>query len=84
MPMWCCYLKGSRSPDAVTPSVFRPISLRGCPIKIASKILTSRLQLQISRLVDVDQAEFIKGRSISGNFVYATELVQCRYKSERL
>jgi hypothetical protein len=42
--------------------------------------LTTRLQQQISALVDVDQRGFIRGRSISENFVYATELVQCCYK----
>jgi hypothetical protein len=30
--------------------------------------------------VDVDQTGFIKGRSISENFVMATELVQCCHK----
>jgi hypothetical protein len=62
--------KGSRSPDAVTPSVFRTISLQGCPIKIASRTLTSRLQLQISQLVNAHQARFIKGRSLSQKILY--------------
>lgn len=34
----------------------------------------------MSNLIDVDQTGFIKGRSISENFVYATVLVQCFYK----
>lgn len=29
---------------ATTPSAFRPISLQNCPIKIASKSMTTRLQ----------------------------------------
>jgi predicted ribonuclease YlaK len=45
------------------------------PVKILTKLLTSRLQQQISKLVDVDQIGFIKGRSIPENFVLATELV---------
>lgn len=47
---------------------------------ILTKLLTSRLQYQISKLVDVDQTGFIKGRSISENFVLATELVQCYHR----
>jgi hypothetical protein len=44
------------------------------------KTLTSRLQLQIGGLVDVDQTGFLAGRSISENFVYATELVQTCFR----
>jgi hypothetical protein len=39
------------------------------------KALTSRLQQQIGALVDIDQTGFLAGRSISENFVYATEMV---------
>jgi hypothetical protein len=46
-------------------------------MKSICKALTSRLQLQIAELVDADQSGFIVGRSISENFVMATELVQC-------
>lgn len=35
---------------AATPSVFKPVSLQNCPVKILTKLLTSRLQQQISRL----------------------------------
>jgi len=58
------------------PKDFRPISLQNCPVKIITKVLTTRLQRFIQHLVDVDQTGFIKGRSISENFVYATKLVQ--------
>ena len=61
---------------ACQPKDFRPISLQNCPVKIITKVLTTRLQRFIQHLVDVDQTGFIKGRSISENFVYATELVQ--------
>jgi hypothetical protein len=44
------------------------------------KALTSRLQTQISELIDPNQSGFIAGRSISENFVYATEMVQCCHK----
>ena len=65
---------------ATQPKDYRPISLQNWPMKVLSKILTSRLQRHISKLVDVDQTGFIQGRSITENFVCATELVQCRYK----
>jgi hypothetical protein len=57
-----------------------PISLQNCPLKIVSKALTSRLQPLIPFLVHPDQTGFIKGRSISENFIYAAELTQTCYK----
>ena len=65
---------------ATSPNDYRPISLQNCPIKVLTKILTTRLQQQIHTLVDVDQTGFIRGRSISENFIYATELVQCCHR----
>ena len=69
-----------KKPDANTVEAFRPICLQNCCVNILAKILTTRLQTQITKLVDVDQTDFIKGRSITENFVYATELVQCCHK----
>lgn len=63
-----------------TPSGFRLISLQNCSIKVITKTLSIRLQRQISTLVDVDQIGFLRGRSISENFVYTTELIQCCHK----
>ena len=60
---------------STSPAAFRSVLLQNCPVKILTKILTSRLQLQIAKLVDIDQTGFIKGRSIAENFVLATELV---------
>lgn len=71
-----------KTTPAVTPNAFRPVSLQNCPVKILMKILTTRLQQQIPKLIDAGQTWFIKGRSISENFVYATELVQCCYKQK--
>jgi hypothetical protein len=65
-----------KCPGATAPKDFRPVSLQNCPVKIITKILTTRLQRHIQQLIDIDQTGFIKGRSISENFVYATELVQ--------
>ncbi|CAN6294153.1 unnamed protein product [Urochloa humidicola] len=64
-------------PTAMTPGDYRPICLQNCSLKIIAKMLTTRLQQEIPKLIDVDQTGFIKGRSISENFVYAMELVQC-------
>lgn len=69
-----------KSIPATTPNAFRPVSLQNCPVKILTKVLTTRLQQQVQKLIDLDQTGFIKGRSISKNFVYATELVQCYHK----
>jgi len=66
--------------DANTVDAFRPICLQNCCVKILSKILTTRLQTQIKKPVDLDQTGFIRGRSITENFVYAMELVQCCHK----
>ena len=62
------------------PDQFRPISLQSCPLKLIAKVLTTRLQPLVPQLVHPDQTGFIKGRSISENFIYAAEIVQTCYK----
>jgi hypothetical protein len=47
--------------DANTVDAFRPICLQNCCIRILSKILTTRLQLEINSLVDLDQHQQISG-----------------------
>jgi len=71
-----------KKPGAVTPGDYRPICLQNCSLKIIAKMLTTRLQQEILKLIDLDQTGFIKGRSISENFIYAMELVQCCHKEE--
>jgi hypothetical protein len=44
------------------------------------KTLTSRPQAHIANVIDPGQSGFIAGRSISENFVYASEVVQCFFK----
>lgn len=44
--------------------------------KIAAKILTTRLQREITELIDMNQTGFLKGRTIAENFVYAAEMLQ--------
>ncbi|CAO2039280.1 unnamed protein product [Urochloa humidicola] len=62
---------------AMRPADYRPICLQNCSLKIVAKMLTTRLQQEIPGLIDVDQTGFIRGRSLSENFIYAVELVQC-------
>jgi hypothetical protein len=64
----------------LAPLSFRPVSLQNCSMKSICKALTSRLQLQICSLIDENQSGFMRGRSISKNFVFATEIVQCCHK----
>lgn len=65
---------------ACSPADFMPISLQNCSNKLASKALTTRLQPLIPFLIHVDQSGFIKGRSISENFVYAADIIQSCHK----
>ena len=69
-----------KKPGAISPADYRPICLQNCSLKIAAKMLTTRLQKEIPKLIDIDQTGFIKGRSISENFIYALELVQSCHK----
>lgn len=72
---WAYMVLLPKTTNSRTPSSFRPICLQNCPMKIVSKILTTRLQMQIAQLIDMDQTGFLQGRSISENFIYAMELV---------
>jgi hypothetical protein len=62
--------------DVLTADGFRPISLKNCVMKLITRILTTRLQAFIVRLVAFEQSGFIKGRSITNNFLYAVDLAQ--------
>lgn len=65
-----------------TPGAFRPVSLQNGDVKILCRGLTSRLQKQMGDIVDIDQSGFLAGRSISENFVYAVEMIQCCHKRQ--
>ena len=69
-----------KKPGAVAVDSFRPICLQNCNVKIAGKLLTTRLQQEIASLIDLDQTGFLKGRTIAENFVYAAELLQVCHK----
>ncbi|CAO2185858.1 unnamed protein product [Urochloa humidicola] len=66
-----------KSATAVQAKDYRPICLQNCSLKIVAKMLTTRMQQEIPKIIDVDQTGFIRGRSLSENFIYAMELVQC-------
>jgi hypothetical protein len=61
---------------AVQIKDFRPISLLHSVPKLISKTITIRLQKEIPKLIDPMQSGFIKGRSITENLIFASELVQ--------
>ena len=61
---------------ACSANDYRPISLQNTSTKISSKILTTRVKPLIPSLIHNDQSGFIKGRSISENFVYVADIIQ--------
>ena len=69
-----------KSESARSPDAFRPISLQNCTIKAIAKVLTNRLKPLIPLLVSKDQTGFMSGRSITENFVYAADLLNCCFK----
>lgn len=69
---------------AVQIKDFRPISLLHSVPKLISKTITIRLQKEIPKLIDPMQSGFIKGRSITENLIFASELVQSALKNKKL
>lgn len=65
---------------ANTADAFRPISLQNCPMKLITKVLSSRLRPQILSLIDPGQTGFIHGRNIFENFIYAADLLSYCHK----
>ncbi|XP_071680972.1 uncharacterized protein [Lolium perenne] len=62
--------------DGLTVDDFRPISLQNCVMKIVTRILTTRLQHFIHRLISFEQSWSVKGRNIVNNFLYTADVVQ--------
>lgn len=72
----------SKKEGAVALGDFRPISVVNTVIKIISKIMATRLQLEMKKLVSTKQTAFIKGRSIMESFVVARELMIYSHKNK--
>jgi hypothetical protein len=62
--------------DITTADRFRPVNLQNCMLKLSAKILTTRLQGVITSLISDLQTRFVKGHSITDNFLFALELLQ--------
>ena len=54
---------------------WRPISLLNCDYKIASKVIASRLKVDLQNLIDNDQTGFLKGRSIAENICLINNVI---------
>jgi hypothetical protein len=63
--------------DVTTADGCRPVSLQNYASKLAAKILTTRLQGVVTSLISDLQTGFVKRRSITDNFLFASELLQC-------
>jgi hypothetical protein len=61
--------------EVLTANGFHPISLQNCVMKMVTKILMTRLQHFIERLISFEKSGFVKGRNIVDNFLYATDVV---------
>nr|XP_009626603.1 uncharacterized protein LOC104117277 [Nicotiana tomentosiformis] len=66
-------------PKVENPSSFndmRPISLRNYSNKIISKIMSSRLNSILPKIISDNQTGFLKGRSITENVLLAQKIIQ--------
>jgi len=52
---WSYMVLLPKKPGTATVDAFRPICLQNCSIKIAAKSLTTKLQAEISSMIDLDQ-----------------------------
>ncbi|XP_066351661.1 uncharacterized protein [Miscanthus floridulus] len=64
-------------------SDFRPISLLNSSVKILTKLLATRLQLVIKRLVHINQYGFIKSRTIQDCLGWAFEYLHLCHHSKK-
>ena len=72
-----------KTPDAISLSDYRPISLIKSIAKIITKILANRLAPHMNSLVSNAQNAFIKKRCIHDNFIYAQRVIQLLHKKKR-
>jgi hypothetical protein len=62
---------------------YRPISLTHSLAKLISKLLATRLALELDSLVSRAQSAFIKRRSIQDNFLYTQNVVRALHRSKK-
>nr|CAD1830175.1 unnamed protein product [Ananas comosus var. bracteatus] len=77
---WVCLLP--KRTEAVFATDYRPISLVHSLSKLISKVLATRLQAFMDKLINPFQAAFIKGRSILDNFNSAHILIHHLHSSK--
>ncbi|KAK1299943.1 putative ribonuclease H protein [Acorus calamus] len=65
-----------KEPNADSMDSFRPISLCNTIYKLITKILATRLQSVLPKLVSLNQTAFVQGPSISHGILLAHELVR--------
>lgn len=80
------FLHGVTLKNGVNVDSFWLICLQNCTVKIIEKILTQRVQREISGTTDSNQTGFLRGRSISETFIFVLKLynVVSRKKSLHL
>lgn len=67
--------------NASAPQHFRPISLCTTLYKICVRLIVSRMQMIIPRLISVEQGAFIRGRCITDNILIAQEFMHDLHRS---
>ncbi|KAL9983129.1 hypothetical protein ACROYT_G005261 [Oculina patagonica] len=63
-------------------SSWRPISLINVDTKICSKVLSNRMSKVLTKLVDADQAAFIKGRNIEDSIRLIDDIMDFTMKND--
>ena len=59
---------------------WRPLTLLNCDYKIAAKAIANRMKTVISKLINIDQTGFLKGRFIGENIRLIDSII--KYASE--
>jgi len=70
-----------KSPGAVDPKDFCPISLESGIYKIIAKILANRLKMVLEKIISKSQNAFIRGRQILDLVLFANEYLDIRIRS---
>ncbi|CAM8962468.1 unnamed protein product [Rhodiola kirilowii] len=72
--------------EAIRMEDWRPISLCTVAMKVITKIIATRLQPLLDKVISPFQSAFVKGRMITGNFVVAHEIAhylkKCRGRGD--